>query len=157
MADLEAPSSVALAPTHIPAGEELWPWLLALDTDAALTLLAVLVAPAVDAGSEDWTLPDAAPSPAEQVAASVGLDMRRWWKPTAKGFLNRVTKDAIEAAVREGAGEEAARRIAGAKKQAMTEAATGLLDGTRWLPEPLRWRPAAEVTMDDVPMAQPAE
>ena len=156
-ADLEARSAATLNTARVPEGERLWPWLLALDTAAALDLLAVLVAPSVDAGSEDWTVAGSAPSPAEQVAASAGLDMRRWWTPTAEGFFGRVTKDAIEAAVREGAGDDAARRIAGAKKAAMAEAAEGLLAGAGWLPEPLRARPAAGAAEPEAPVLQAAE
>lgn len=156
-ADLEARSAMALDAARVPEGERLWPWLLALDTAAALDLLAVLVAPSIDAGSEDWTVPGGAPSPAEQVAASAGLDMRRWWRPTAEAFFGRVTKDAIEAAVREGAGDNAARQIAGAKKAAMAEAAEGLLAGAGWLPEPLRARPTAEAVEPEAPVLQAAE
>ncbi|MBX9700315.1 MAG: hypothetical protein K2X74_12820, partial [Acetobacteraceae bacterium] len=155
--DLEARSAAALDAARVPEGEQLWPWLLALDTAAALDLLAVLVAPSIDAGSEDWTVPGGAPSPAEQVAASAGLDMRRWWRPTAEAFFGRVTKDAIEAAVREGAGDNAARQITGAKKAAMAEAAEGLLAGAGWLPEPLRARPTAKAVAPVSPVLQAAE
>jgi ParB family chromosome partitioning protein len=49
-----------------------------------------------------------------------------------------VPKAVILAAVREGAGGDAARRIGGAKKDAMAEAAAALLDGKGWLPAILR-------------------
>ncbi|TCZ51102.1 hypothetical protein [Roseicella aquatilis] len=123
---LDACSAAALDPARVPGGERLWPWLLALDTAAALDLLAVLVAPSIDAGSEDWTVPGGTPTPVEQVATSVGLDMRRWWRPTAVGFFGRVTKEAIAAAVREGAG---LRRLAVRRWASPTPRASGT---ARW-------------------------
>lgn len=49
-----------------------------------------------------------------------------------------MTKALIAEAVREGAGEAAARGLNGAKKAHMAEAAAGLLAGTRWVPRALR-------------------
>ena len=52
--------------------------------------------------------------------------------------LNRVPKRRILEAVREGAGERAAQLIDHLKKGDMAKEAERLLEGTGWLPEPLR-------------------
>ena len=60
------------------------------------------------------------------------------WAPTVDTYLGRVTKARILDAVREGRGEQAADRIAHLKKAEMAAEAQVLLDGSGWLPEPLR-------------------
>lgn len=75
---------------------------------------------------------------ADRLAAAVELDMAAHWAPTVDGYLGRVTKARILEAVREGVSDEAAKRVAGLKKQAMAEAAEQLQAGTGWLPTDLR-------------------
>ena len=53
-------------------------------------------------------------------------------------YLGRVTKSRILEAVREGGGESAAQLIDHLKKGDMAREAERLLDGSGWLPEPLR-------------------
>ncbi len=53
-------------------------------------------------------------------------------------YLGRVTKSRILEAVREGVGESAAQLIDHLKKSDMAREAERLLDGSGWLPEPLR-------------------
>ena len=60
------------------------------------------------------------------------------WTPTAAGYLGRVTKARILGAVREAKGERAAQLIDHLKKVEMAEKAEILLEGSGWLPEPLR-------------------
>ena len=60
------------------------------------------------------------------------------WKPTVANYLGRVTKSRILEAVREGVGEGAAQLIDHLKKGDMAREAERLLDGSGWLPEPLR-------------------
>ncbi|HEY1243787.1 MAG TPA: DNA-binding protein, partial [Hyphomicrobiaceae bacterium] len=57
-------------------------------------------------------------------------------------YLGRVTKARILEAVREAKGEQAAQLIEDLKKADMAREAERLLDGTGWLPEPLRLRVA---------------
>ncbi len=68
-------------------------------------------------------------------------DMSRYWQPAVARYLGRVGKERICEAVREGAGEDAARHLAGLKKQAMAARAEQVLAAKSWLPELLR--PAA--------------
>ncbi len=60
------------------------------------------------------------------------------WKPTVENYLGRVTKPRILEAVREAKGEQSAQLIDHLKKGEMAKEAERLLDGTGWLPEPLR-------------------
>ena len=113
---------------------DLWAWVAAQDTPTLLELLAVCVARVADGGHGDWI----AGGLRAEVGRAAGLDMRRWWTATPDAYLARVPKAAILAAVREGAGEAAAARMAGWKKAPMVAEAATLLDGTGWLPTRLR-------------------
>lgn len=76
---------------------------------------------------------------ADLLARSVGLDMAVvGWKPTVDNYLGRVTKPRILEAVREAKGEPSVQLIDHLKKGDMAREAERLLDGTGWLPEPLR-------------------
>jgi ParB family chromosome partitioning protein len=76
---------------------------------------------------------------ADVLARAVGLDMAAvGWKPTVDNYLGRVTKPRILQAVHEAKGEQSARLIDHLKKGDMAREAERLLDGTGWLPEPLR-------------------
>jgi ParB family chromosome partitioning protein len=67
--------------------------------------------------------------------------------PTAENYLGRVTKARIIEAVREAKGEQAAQRLEGLKKGDMAEAAAQALAGCGWLPEVLRTKGVATMTM----------
>ena len=76
---------------------------------------------------------------ANVLARAVGLDMVAvGWKPTVDNYLGRVTKPRILEAVREVKGEQSVQLIDHLKKGDMAREAERLLEGTGWLPEPLR-------------------
>ncbi|WP_106755035.1 ParB/RepB/Spo0J family partition protein [Pannonibacter carbonis] len=135
---------------HVPADDEaLWDWLIALDDDSRLELLAHCVSYGINALYER-------PNPyggsgvsehglkvrmgqAERLARATGLDMvSAGWRPTVGNYFGRVTKTRIVEAVREGAGDRAAQLIDHMKKGDMAKEAERLLAETGWLPEPLR-------------------
>ncbi len=88
---------------------------------------------------------------AGRLASAVTLDMAAaGWKPTVDAFLGRVTKARILDAVREANGEKATERIAHLKKAEMAKEAERLLDGTGWLPEPLRTVGMGSSTAKDI-------
>lgn len=60
------------------------------------------------------------------------------WRLTVDNYLGRVTKPRILEAVREAKGESSAQLIDHLKKADMAKEAERLLDGSGWLPEPLR-------------------
>lgn len=76
---------------------------------------------------------------ADRIALAIGHDMAAaGWQPTRTSYLDRVTKPRILEAVREARGSEMAELIAHMKKGDMAAEAERLLDGSGWLPEPLR-------------------
>ena len=127
----------------------LWDWLHALDEASRQALLAHCLSFGVTALYER-------PNPysgmgisqngldrrlreADRLARTTRLDMvEAGWKPTVANYLGRVTKSRILEAVREGVGEGAAQLIDHLKKGNMAREAERLLDGSGWLPEPLR-------------------
>jgi ParB family chromosome partitioning protein len=76
---------------------------------------------------------------ADVLARAVGLDMiHTGWRPTVDNYLGRVTKPRILEAVREAKGDASAQLIDHLKKGDMAKEAERLLDGSGWLPEPMR-------------------
>ncbi|WP_370675227.1 ParB/RepB/Spo0J family partition protein [Pleomorphomonas sp. PLEO] len=140
---------------HIPADDDaLWNWLVALDDDNRMKLLAHCVSYGINAlyerpnpyggsGVSEHGL-KVRLSQADRLARATKLDMVEvGWRPTAANYLGRVTKARILQAVREGAGERAAQLIDHMKKGDMAKEAERLLADTGWLPEQLRI-PAAD-------------
>ena len=92
---------------------------------------------------------------ADRLARAVGLDMvDAGWRPTVDNYLGRVTKPRILEAVREAKGEQSAQLIDHLKKAEMAKEAERLLDGTGWLPEPLRTSEAAGADATDADAAE---
>lgn len=86
---------------------------------------------------------------ADVLARAVGLDMvTAGWRPTAENYLGRVTKPRILQAVREAKGEQSVQLIDHLKKGDMAREAERLLDGSGWLPEPLRLADLSDVQQD---------
>ena len=115
--------------------DRLLPWLIGQPQDTLLELLALCSALSVSAmsGREADTTGDA-------LAAAVGLDMADWWTPTASSYLAQVPKARIVEAVTAAVSIEKAAPLAKLKKGEAVAAAEALLQGTRWLPSPLRAR-----------------
>jgi ParB family chromosome partitioning protein len=73
------------------------------------------------------------------LARTVNLDMAAaGWRPTVDNYLGRVPKVRILEVVREAKGEQSAQLIDHLKKADMAKEAERMLDGTGWLPEPIR-------------------
>jgi ParB family chromosome partitioning protein len=142
----DSPAAVALAAHHaawlqrLPeTAETLWAWLLAQTPDTLTALLAYCAACTVSAVRKPQ---DRADAPhvrhADQLAAALDLDMTRWWRPTAAGYLGRVSKARILEAVTGGVSKGAAENLAKLKKDALAARAEEKLAGTGWLPAILR-------------------
>ena len=136
---------------RLPDGDDqaLWDWLDGLDDADRAALLAHCVSYGVNAlfekvdryggaGLSQHGL-DRRFAEADRLANATGLDLAEaGWRPTYDNYLGRVTKGRILEAVREAKGEQAAQLIDHLKKAEMAREAERLLDGTGWLPEPLR-------------------
>jgi len=122
---------------EVPA--DLWDTLTAFDSDSQATLFAHCASLTVNVVKEPWNRRPDALAHGDQLARAVNLDMAAaGWKPTVDTYLGRVPKQRILEAVREAKGEQSAQLIDHLKKPEMAKEAERLLDGTGWLPEPLR-------------------
>lgn len=133
----ESPAAVALRELQQAWGErlpedsaELFAALLAMPQDELVQLLAVCVAASVDA----VTLRAAQAAPGAELAQAVGLDMAAWWKPTAEGYFNHVSKAVILDAVQQFAPSHVTR-LSKLKKADIASEAERLAQGTGWMPE----------------------
>jgi ParB family chromosome partitioning protein len=127
----------------------LWGVLSGLDSDSRQALFAHCVGLTINAACQPYDRRPKAIAHADRVAEAVKLDMAAaGWRPTAATYLGRVTKARILEAVREAKGEQAANLIEDLKKADMAREAERLLDGSGWLPEPLRLRGVEEATAD---------
>ena len=142
----ECPSAKAIEDRHanwekqLPDEPELlWEFLCNFDHDSRMALFAHCASLTVNALHEPWNRAQGRRRHADQLACALSLDMAAaGWKPTAENYLNRVPKARILEAVTEAKGDAAAELIDHLKKSDMAEQAERLLDGTGWLPEPLR-------------------
>lgn len=135
---------------RLPKSEtDLWEALTALDGTAQASLFAHCASFAVNALYEPANRYNQGRVSAHGVrtrldqagilARAVGLDLvQAGWRPTVDNYLARVTKPRILEAVREAKGESSAQLIDHLKKADMAKEAERLLDGSGWLPEPLR-------------------
>ncbi|WP_342724144.1 ParB/RepB/Spo0J family partition protein [Bradyrhizobium sp. B097] len=135
---------------RLPQGEnDLWDALTALDGDAQASLFAHCASFAVNAVHEPANRTNQGRisahgvqtrlDQADVLARAVDFDMvRAGWRPTVDNYLGRVTKPRILEAVREARDESSAQLIEHLKKADMAKEAERLLDGSGWLPEPLR-------------------
>ncbi|MET4690695.1 ParB/RepB/Spo0J family partition protein [Sinorhizobium fredii] len=120
-----------------PAG--LWDFLIALDEASQQALFAHCASFSLNAVLEPGNRRTRALAHTDQLTRSIGFNMvDAGWTPTVDNYLGRVTKARILEAVREAKGEQAAQSIDHLKKPDMAREAERLLDGTGWLPEPLR-------------------
>ncbi len=129
--------------------DALWDYVVNLDDEKRAALLAHCVSLGVTAlhergdrhggsGPSHSTI-ERRIEQADRLANAVDLDMvAAGWRPTVENYLGRVTKPRILEAVREAKGEQSAQLIDHLKKGEMAKEAERLLDGTGWLPEPLR-------------------
>ena len=135
---------------RLPKSEnDLWDALTALDGGAQASLFAHCASFAVNAVHEPANRYNQGRvsahgvrtrlNQADVLARAVGLDMvQAGWRPTVDNYLGRVTKPRILDAVRQAKGESSAQLIDHLKKADMAKEAERLLDGSGWLPEPLR-------------------
>jgi ParB family chromosome partitioning protein len=137
---------------------DLWAALVELDRQGNLgALFAHCASLTVNAVREPHQPRRDALRHAGTLAAALSLDMTAaGWTTTADNYLGRVTKAQILEAVREARGEDTARLIEHMKKGDMAKEAQRLLEGTGWLPEPLRTAPLDTAPMQMDAVASPA-
>jgi ParB family chromosome partitioning protein len=140
---------------------DLWGFIVGLDDEKRLALLAHCASRTVNALRLPWDRKPRSLQTADRLATALALDVAKDWTPTVDSYLGRVTKAHIVEAVTEGVSEDAARRIADMKKPDMAQTAEQLLAGTGWLPAVLRTpeleQPAPVKAEDAGTVGQPSE
>ena len=123
----------------MPESDKLWAFLLGLDLASRKALFAHCASLSLNAVVDPWNRRPGALAHADALAATLGFDMvEAGWSPTVDNYLGRVTKARIVQAVREARDEDSAQLIDHMKKDLMAREAARLLEGSNWLPEPLR-------------------
>jgi ParB family chromosome partitioning protein len=131
---------------------DLWDFLLGLDEASRKALFAHCVSLSLNAVIEPWNRRPRALAHADMLVGTLGFDMvSAGWTPTIDNYLGRVTKARILQAVREARGEQSAQLIDHLKKDDMAREAARLLEGSNWLPEPLRTPDNASAEVDARP------
>jgi ParB family chromosome partitioning protein len=140
---------------------DLWGFIVRLDDEKRLALLAHCASRTVNALRLPWDRKPCSLQTADRLATALALDVAKDWTPTVDSYLGRVTKAHIVEAVTESLSEDAARRIADMKKPDMAQTAEQLLAGTGWLPAVLRTpeseQPAPVEVEDAGTVGQPSE
>jgi ParB family chromosome partitioning protein len=141
----ETPWAKEIAERHeawdreLPDSDDLWGFLLGLDEASRKALFAHCSSLSLNAVVEPWNRRPRALAHADALSATLQFDMvAAGWTPTVDNYLGRVTKARIVQAVREARGEDSAQLIDHMKKDLMAREAARLLEGSDWLPEPLR-------------------
>lgn len=133
--DVERTHWQALLPIQ---GVELLPWMLRQDPDTVRRLFTFLVAITVTGVY--------ATEPAQQrtdgIAQALGLDMARWWTPTAATYFQHVSKARTSEVVAEATGVQADAILRPLKKDAAIAYAERAVAAKGWLPAVLRLRPS---------------
>ncbi|MDE8346858.1 MAG: ParB/RepB/Spo0J family partition protein [Acidocella sp.] len=127
----------------------LWEHILAMGDGDAMALFSYCAALCVNVVQAPQDFRDLQRRHGGQLADAVGLNMAQGWVPTVANYLGRVAKARILEAVGEARGEQARDLIAHLKKPDMAREAERLLDGSGWLPEPLRSVEAAQASADN--------
>lgn len=141
---------------HLPAeADDLWDALVEFDRDSREALFAHCASLGVNAVHEPWNRAKSRQIHADRLVRAVDLDMTATgWRATSENYLGRVSKTRILEAVREGRGEKSAQLIGHLKKVDMANEAERLLEGSGWLPEPLRTSDVQEAPLSKEPAAE---
>ena len=125
---------------------DLWEVLSTFDATERSELFAFSAALTVNAVRDVYDRGGSLRRHADRLAQALKLDMTgAGWQATAESYFGRVTKAQILDSVRDARGLAAADLIAHLKKSDMAREAERLLQGSGWLPEPLRtWRTEEE-------------
>lgn len=124
--------------------EALFGWLLTQDRDTLLDLLAFCTARSFNAvaGRERGA------DQSDAITEALGVDMADWWVPTAASYLGAVSKAKALEAVQEATGVDDTAAVAGMKKDEAIRHCAAKLEGSRWLPAPLRRVPVSASTSE---------
>lgn len=116
--------------------DALFGWLLAQPQQTLIELLAYCTARSVNAVAGR----PGGRNQSDALADALGVDMADWWLPTERRYLGSVSKAKALEAVKEATAIDPAQATTGMKKAEVVAYCASKLEGTRWLPAPLRSR-----------------
>ncbi|MCO5164552.1 MAG: ParB/RepB/Spo0J family partition protein [Mesorhizobium sp.] len=125
---------------HIPGKPaDLWDWCLRQEQDRLLELLAFAAAHSINAVDIGTSYRRREREHADQLGRALGVDMTKWFEPTAESYFNRVNRMTIELSVAEAKGADAELGVRNAKNKAeAVTIAARVVKGSGWLPAPIR-------------------
>ncbi|MBT2304022.1 hypothetical protein J7E70_26645 [Variovorax paradoxus] len=137
----DSPAAVILGGAETEWGDRLpgtpaalFSWLLAQPQETVLDLLAYCTARSVNAVAGR----PRGRNHSDALAEALGVDMSDWWVATPRRYLASVSKGKALEAVKEATGADPTQATAGMKKADLVGYCAAKLEGTRWLPAPLR-------------------
>jgi ParB family chromosome partitioning protein len=131
---------IEIAMKNVPEDEEaVLPWLLMQSQADLIELLGILTSATIYRRRSSAHGPET--KHLDRLSSIVGLDMSKWWQPTAQSYLAHVSKDRIAAIVAEKVGTEQAQPVLAMKKAQAAASAEELLAGKGWVPEMMRAQP----------------
>jgi len=142
---------------------DLWSFIVGMDDEKRLALLAHCASRTVNALRLPWDRKPRTLQTADRLASALALEGATAWTRPVDSYLARATRAHMVEAVAGGGSEGPARGIADMKKPDMAQAAGQLLAGPGWLPAVLRTpqreaeQPATVEAEDDEAVEQPPE
>lgn len=137
----ESPAAAVLAEAETQWGDRLpgdpaarFTWLMTQDESVLLDLLAYCTARCLNVTTGHARSHDHS----DVLAEMLGVDMADWWTPTASKFVGSVSKSKAVEAIKEATGADVTKEAGTMKKVEATAFCADKLNGTRWLPAPLR-------------------
>lgn len=128
---------------------DLWEMLQAMDRAEHMQLLAFVAATTLNVVVQKHDKRTYPVQHSHVLANALDYEIRNDWTPTAENFFGRVTKATMLASVAEARDEHTAHLISHMKKVPMAGEAQRLVDGTGWIPAPMRTDAPAEKSADD--------
>ncbi|QPB24524.1 ParB/RepB/Spo0J family partition protein [Rhizobium sp. 007] len=125
---------------HLPGNPaDLFDWLLEQPQDSVLSLLAFGAAHAVNAVEKKFTDRKKGIEQANQLGHALKVHMSDWFETTGDSYFKHVNRTTIELVVAEAKGGEAELSVrAATKKSEAVTIADRLVNGSGWLPAPVR-------------------
>lgn len=132
---------------------DLFAWCLEQSAQDLLELLAFTVASTVDATQRKTDRADCGRlMHGDVLAKALKLDMASWYTPTAENYFGRISRTGIIASIEEARGAPQGPGLDKLKKSDLATRATRAIEGTGWLPAPLRVA-ANDAQPDTLPQA----
>jgi ParB family transcriptional regulator, chromosome partitioning protein len=132
--------------------DALFAWCLEQSAETLLQLLAFTVASTVDA-RQGKNFVAGVSHHADELANALKLDMTAWYTPTVENYFGRISRKDILASIAEARGAEQGPGLEKLNKADLALRATRAIEGTGWLPLPLRVANDVQREAESLPQA----